>query len=370
MANKSRQKKSNNSMNGMIATHNSGSDVYQQLPDIAQMSLENYDRGDLIDVGDEEIAVISPKTRTSENDLPDSFLLINEQEKMQIDSAEEFIAKLGCEANSHVKVVSIFGNTGEGKSHTLNYTFFDGEEVFKTSPAQSSCTIGIWTAYDPKSRVITIDTEGLLGVSDNNNRRTRLLMKVLAVSDVIIYRTRAERLHNDLFSFLGDASKAYLHHFSTELRAAAQRCSFSGPISDLGPVVVVFHETLHTDVLRTEDERSPEDVLRRRFQSMNLTTEAFSAFEYVGTRTSKPPTSFKKLREAMQRHLTNSTVRSPRTPGVIFSALNLLNDKFNGDIQKIASSTFPDEYFTCSAKCISCGYVIIVSIIIRTKLFL
>ena len=28
-----------------------------------------------------------------------------------------------------MKVVSIFGNTGDGKSHTLNYTFFQGMEV-------------------------------------------------------------------------------------------------------------------------------------------------------------------------------------------------------------------------------------------------
>lgn len=41
--------------------------------------------------------------------------------------------------------------------------------------------------------------------------------------------------------------------------------------------------------------------------------------------------------------------------GVIFNALNLLNEKFSGDIQKTLSSTFPDEYFTCSAKCLSCG---------------
>ncbi len=34
-----------------------------------------------------------------------------------------------------------------------------------------------------------------------------LNVKVLAVSDVVVYRTRAERLHNDLFYFLGDASK-------------------------------------------------------------------------------------------------------------------------------------------------------------------
>ena len=28
-----------------------------------------------------------------------------------------------------MKVVSIFGNTGDGKSYTLNHTFFQGQEV-------------------------------------------------------------------------------------------------------------------------------------------------------------------------------------------------------------------------------------------------
>ena len=42
---------------------------------------------------------------------------------------EEFLQQLGCQKTAKVKVVSIFGNTGDGKSHTLNYTFFNGSEV-------------------------------------------------------------------------------------------------------------------------------------------------------------------------------------------------------------------------------------------------
>lgn len=164
---------------------------------------------------------------------PVSFLLLDEQEVLQVKTSEEFCRKLGCEANTLVKVVSIFGNTGEGKSHTLNYTFYQCQEIFHTSYTQSSCTIGIWCAYDRKRKVITIDTEGLLGLSDNNNRRTRLLLKVLAISDIIIYRTRAERLHNDLFTFLGSASQAYVKHFAKELRAASERCNLSCTLSDL-----------------------------------------------------------------------------------------------------------------------------------------
>ena len=91
---------------------------------------------------------------------------------------DEFICRLGCDAGTPLKVVSIFGNTGDGKSHTLNHTLFGEAEVFKTSHLQSSCTAGVWAAYDSERRAVILDTEGLLGVSTNENRRTRLLLKV------------------------------------------------------------------------------------------------------------------------------------------------------------------------------------------------
>ena len=315
------------------------------LPDVAQMSLEpptgdedcDFITADFTDCNKSPrdsggrqssssnhmtVNIMSSKKSVASHSSP-SFLVLDKFEQMQVEDSRQFAQKLGCDPDEMVKVVSIFGNTGEGKSHTLNYTFFGGSEVFKTSPAQSSCTIGIWAAYDPKNKVITIDTEGLLGVSENNNRRTRLLLKVLAISDVIIYRTRAERLHNDLFTFLGDASRAYGHHFASELREALSRGGLGYSLMDLGPVVVVFHETLHTDVLRKTLEKSCEDELRRRFQSLGQTTESFSAFEYVGTRTQTPPTSFKSLQEAMRRHLQNTTVRSPRKVSIVFAALKV-----------------------------------------------
>lgn len=72
-------------------------------------------------------------------------------------------------------------------------------QVFATSADQETCTVGVWAAYDPDKQVVCVDTEGLLGVTSNQNKRTRLLLKVLAVSDVIIYRSCADRLHTDLF---------------------------------------------------------------------------------------------------------------------------------------------------------------------------
>ena len=265
----------------------------------------------------------SSSSDQDDDKIQSSFLVLDENEQMQINSADDFAKKLGASSSSLVKVVSIFGNTGEGKSHTLNFTFFEGKEVFKTSSAQSSCTIGIWAAYDRKNKIICIDTEGLLGVSENNNRRTRLLLKVLAISDIIIYRTRAERLHNDLFTFLGDASRAYGQHFHTELREASKRSGQCYTPTDLGPVVVVFHETIHTKILQRNEDKSPEDELRRRFQSLNLTTDSYSAFEYIGTQTPNPPTTFKGLQGSMRRHLNNTTVRSARKVSIVFGALKV-----------------------------------------------
>lgn len=89
------------------------------------------------------------------------------------------MSKLGLtDSGIKIKVVSVFGNTGDGKSYTLNYTFFNKNEVFRTSASQNSCTLGAWAAYDPILKVICLDTEGLLGSTQNENQRTRLLLKV------------------------------------------------------------------------------------------------------------------------------------------------------------------------------------------------
>lgn len=285
-----------------------------------------------------------------------SILLVDDKEVLQVSSAAQLAEKLGCMPETPVKVVSIFGNTGEGKSHTLNHTFYNGQGVFQTSPQQESCTIGVWAAYCPEQGLFTIDTEGLLGVAENQNQRTRLLLKVLAVSDIVIYRTRAERLTTDLFTFLGDASQAYVGHFTRELKALKERCNLTGPISALGPAVIVFHETMHTRPLANGDDgRLAVEELKNRFEQSNQNFDAFSDLQYVGIQTVRLPTCFDGLRAAVKKIMDNSTVRSARPMEVIFQALKLLNDKFSGDIEKTVPSTFPDQYFTCTITCIVCA---------------
>lgn len=92
-----------------------------------------------------------------------SVLLLDDKENLRIHSEDGFLKALNIKPHEKIKVVSIFGNTGEGKSYTMNKVFFDGEECFKTSMSQTSCTLGVWAMYNPKYNVICLDTEGFLG---------------------------------------------------------------------------------------------------------------------------------------------------------------------------------------------------------------
>uniref|UniRef100_A0A3Q0QY46 Zinc finger FYVE-type containing 1 n=1 Tax=Amphilophus citrinellus TaxID=61819 RepID=A0A3Q0QY46_AMPCI len=310
-----------------------------------------------VSAGESEMEILKAKLEKVR-----SFLLVDEKEEMQVRDGEDFVNKLSCSPDELLKVISIFGNTGEGKSYTLNHTFFLGREVFKTSPTQESCTVGVWAAMDPLHQVVVIDTEGLLGAGANQGQRTRLLLKVLAISDVVIYRTHADRLHDDLFKFLGDASDAYLKHFTRELKATTTRCGLDVPLSTLGPAVIIFHETVHTKLLGSDTpSESAERLLQERFRKLGLFPEAFSSIQYRGTRTYNPPTDFSGLLRSLEQQLDNNTTRSPRSASVIFKALQALSERFSGEIpdeHMTSNSFFPDEYFTCSSICLSCGYVI------------
>lgn len=296
-----------------------------------------------------------------------SFLLIDQMERLTIDSDTVFCSLLKCHTNTNVKVVSILGNTGEGKSYTLNHTFFDGEDVFPTSSHQDSCTTGVWAAYDSQLQAVVLDTEGMLGMANNENLRTRMLLKVLAVSDIVIYKTRAERLHNDMFYFLGDASKSYARHFSAELDKLNKENRLNKSlenenVSSLGPSVIVFHETVYTDPL---GEHDPEGALRNRLTNMDQDISAFSKLKYVGSRmdptsptnsTNNPnsSSSFTQLREVIRRELLDNTVRSARKLSHVYKAFSCLNNKFSGNVSP-GQRSFPDQYFTCQSTCQSCG---------------
>jgi len=336
-----------------------------------------------------------------------SFLLIDAKDRLTVGSEDDFALMLGCQSGAdeqggavRAKVVSMVGNTGEGKSYALNKALFlqgpDQEEVFSTSPsAENSCTRGVWAAFEPKNRIVVLDTEGMLGgaansslspqstapdndeMEVNENLRMRQLLKVLAVSDVVVYKTRAERLHSDLFYFLGDASKAYNEHFSAELQRVADKRSGEtgerkgqGGSCMMGPTVVIFHETQFTDVLAPRDAhgRTPEIVLRDRLASLNQDVSAFSKICYIGVKRgaivsngdddpggSVEEKMFGRLGRLIEREVEDTQVRSPRSLALIFKTLQSLGEKFSGEITRRTSHlSFPDEYFTCQSKCLAC----------------
>ena len=78
-----------------------------------------------------------------------------------------------------------------------------------------------------------------------------------------------------MFYFLGDASKAYVKHFKMELdKMGEQNYKSEDKVitisaSNLGPTIVIFHETLHTDVLvKVSGGPDPETVIRDRFSAL------------------------------------------------------------------------------------------------------
>ena len=172
----------------------------------ASIKTPSVQQKSLPDVLSSELQSLSLVADRENNRL--SFLLLDGEDNLSVSGYEEFCRKLGCESSgTKSKVVSIVGNAGDGKSYALNKIFFpndeqttehDGsEEAFSTSASsEGSCTLGVWAAFEPRTQTLVLDTEGMLGVNSsgkelaNENRRTRQLLKVLAISDVVIYKTR------------------------------------------------------------------------------------------------------------------------------------------------------------------------------------
>ncbi|CAF4843715.1 unnamed protein product [Rotaria sp. Silwood1] len=280
------------------------------------------------------------------------FLLFDANEHLTIDDEFEFLNRLKCEKDLHVKCVSIIGNTGDGKSYTLNQIFFNGQEIFHTSSTSNSCTLGIWTAFDENHQIILFDTEGHLGLTENNNRRNRLLFKILCISDIIIYRTRSSTLSNNMFQFLSDVSNVYIKYFQKELEIIMKNYQINQSLSTIGPALIIFHETQHTEILKNY---SAVKQIKERFKTMNLSYDAYSSIEYVGIQTvGEKSSDFNEIKATITAILDDNNRRFRRPLSVIFKTLKTLNEKFNHFIPPSLPSTLPDDIFACNIKCLSC----------------
>ena len=91
-----------------------------------------------------------------------SFLLLDVNDKIGVSDYHELCRKLGCDPSVNAKVVSILGNSGDGKSYALNQTFFqhensEEEEVFPTSSSSDGrCTFGVWAAFEPRTQTLVL----------------------------------------------------------------------------------------------------------------------------------------------------------------------------------------------------------------------
>lgn len=101
---------------------------------------------------------------------------------------------------------------------------------------------------------------------------------------------------------------------------------------------------------------SAEDKLRESFSLLKLDINAFSSLRYVGIQTdNNRPTDYSKIICAIRMEIDNTSVRSPRSPEVVFKAMKALNLKFSGEIVEKAINPFPEQYFTCTVHCESCS---------------
>ncbi|THD19369.1 Zinc finger FYVE domain containing protein 1 [Fasciola hepatica] len=107
----------------------------------------------------------------------------------------------------------------------------------------------------------------------------RLLLKVFAVADIVIYLTKAARLYSDMFSILADASDAFAHHFRPDLEALAQRTGLpwsAALLNDVSNILIPVTK-----------------VLRSRFNELRRNVDSFSSLYYIGIQTKDGNTNFK-----------------------------------------------------------------------------
>jgi zinc finger FYVE domain-containing protein 1 len=105
-----------------------------------------------------------------------------------------------------------------------------------------------------------------------------------------------------------------------------KNCKTDGPMSTMGPTLIVFHETQHTGILKDQfqSRKTAVEQLKERFQIMNLSYDAYSSIEYVGIQTiGGKSTDFHEIKEIITSTLDNNNIRSRRRLSVIYKALKV-----------------------------------------------
>ncbi|CAG0884574.1 unnamed protein product [Cyprideis torosa] len=276
--------------------------------------------------------------------------------------------------------VTLYPKREKPQDHVLlsceEMTEVDLNAVDSLSPALSNKTGSVPTG--------SVASNWLCGVSnlalDTLPRSFQLLdsgehLMILSISDVVIYRTTAERGLDDLlFTFLHEASQSYSRHF----RKTLEKAGFRGRSKSEGkrmstdeendrPNVIIFHESLRTDVLKDTLMEAPgpapsyplEHQLRVEGRDFTIKDLHLGSLKYVGVRASDPK-KFDQLSELVEKLISTAT---PRSPKEIYRELELLTDKFSFplDVQmrnkdwSAATSRLFDDVLTCPEVCRACG---------------
>lgn len=147
-------------------------------------------------------------------------------------------------------------------------------------------------------------------------------MKILAISDIVIYQTKSERLHNDLFYFLADSAKTFTEHFSDELDHVLRGRRHSDE-DRYGPVVILSHQTRHV-LSESESSKTPEEILHDRFAQLDLDVSVLADLRYVGTnmRDDENAAHFTRLYDVIKDILDTST-RRQRNIDIVYKSVKV-----------------------------------------------
>ena len=172
--------------------------------------------------------------------------------------------KLGCEIDTRMKVVSVFGDDGGALAEAINQTFYNGVVIFRPS------TIGgIWAAYCQSLKAVILMVEGIQTIKDNPNAWVLLKVclifhhffysfvailmcdlmecmyfQIMALSDVVIYHQNSHMIHNDNAQLLMELSLTFMENYGPFLEAmCAQLKAGKNNLRSLGPDLVILHET-------------------------------------------------------------------------------------------------------------------------------
>eukprot|EP00388_Colpodella_angusta_P010876 GDKJ01028133.1.p1 GENE.GDKJ01028133.1~~GDKJ01028133.1.p1 ORF type:complete len:499 (-),score=74.44 GDKJ01028133.1:64-1560(-) len=336
-----------------------------------------------------------------------SIQIVDGEERVCANADIDLCNLFGIQQDTPVKVISIFGNTGAGKSRLLNKIFFPDSrsDVFPETSRPQGGPPGVYAAVwkDPQNvhdTALVLDTEGIMGVLntvENFSLKSRLLLKILAISDVVIFRKWGERLTSDVFQFIDESSDVFRDFFREEIVQLSTTLDL--PAQSFGASVIISHETVHSDLLDPEsfidsdsivvdnnsvtessqievsysvlDAQAFMKVFNRGYRNLIRSQDdespvfsSFSSVEYFGVRSGgRLHSDLTPLRNKIFSKLRkDSSLRIARPFCIVIAILQRLTILFCRDDPKDESVSarrrqfrlLPHDAFRCQAKCKGC----------------